>query len=128
MPDPAEFMTTLEMMSMFETHFTEEQRTRLADRRAELGDEAVDAARTEFADLVTEGLELVGAGTAPDDPGAREFVRRWDAVGERLNPDDDTKRAARAMWADGGADVAAGLPWPAARLTALVSFVDRVRG
>ena len=33
MPDPAEFMATLETMSMYETYFTQEQRDRLAEHR-----------------------------------------------------------------------------------------------
>jgi DNA-binding transcriptional MerR regulator len=127
MPDPAEFMATLEMMSMFETYFTQEQRDRLAARRADLGGEAVESARREFQDLVTEGLRLVRDGTPPDDPRARDFARRWDAVGERLNPDADTQRAARAMWTDGGTEIAGRMPWPADSLTALVSLVERAR-
>jgi DNA-binding transcriptional MerR regulator len=126
-PDPAEFMETLETMSMFETYFTQEQRDRLAERRAELGDEAVEAARREFQDLVTEGLGLVSDGTAPDDPRARDFARRWDAVGERLNPDAGTQRAARAMWTDNSEEIAARLPWPAEGLAAVVSLVERAR-
>ena len=102
-------------------------RDRLARRRSELGDDAVDAVRGEFHDLVSEGLRLVRDGIAPDDPRAREFVRRWDAVGERLNPDEDTKRAARAMWTDDGTEIAARMPWPAEEITALVAFVERAR-
>ena len=127
MPDPAQLMTTLETMSMFETYFTQEQRDRLAERRAELGDEAVDTARREFAELVAEGLALVRAGTPPDDPRARELARRWDAIGDRFNPDAAGKRAARAMWTDNSAELAARMPWPAGELTALVSLVERAR-
>ena len=126
-PDPAELMTTLELMSMFETYFTEEQRDRLARRRASLGDDAVEAARHEFRDLVTEGLGLVRDGTAPEDPRARDFARRWDVVGERLNPDEDTQQAARAMWTDDSTEIAARMPWPAEEITALVAFVERAR-
>jgi MerR family transcriptional regulator, thiopeptide resistance regulator len=126
-PDPGEFMATLEMMSMFETYFTQEQRDRLAARRADLGDEAVDAARREFRDLMVEGLRLVSDGVAPDDPRARDFARRFDAIGERLNPDPDTQRAARAMWTDNSTEIAARMPWPAESLTALVSLVERAR-
>jgi DNA-binding transcriptional MerR regulator len=127
MPDPAEFMATLETMSMFETYFTQEQRDRLAARRAELGDEAVEAARREFQDLVTEGLALVSDGTPPDDPRALDFARRWDAVGERLNPGADTQRAARAMWTDNSTEIAGRTPWPAEGLGAVVSLVERAR-
>jgi hypothetical protein len=72
-------------------------------------------------------LSLVRDDVPADDPRARDFARRWDAVGERLNPDEDTKRAARAMWTDNSAEVASRMPWPAEELTALVAFVERAR-
>jgi DNA-binding transcriptional MerR regulator len=126
-PDPAEFMTTLEMMSMFETYFTPEQRATLAERRAELGDEAIDDAKREFRDLVAEGFGLLDDGTPPDDPRARALVERWDAVGERFHSEEGTKTAARAAWSDNSAEIAGRTPWPAERLIELVSYLDRVR-
>jgi DNA-binding transcriptional MerR regulator len=126
-PDPAEFMTTLEMMSMFETYFTPDQRAQLAERRTELGDEAIENAKREFGDLVAEGFTLLDDGTPPDDPRARALVERWDAVGERFHSTEGTKHAARAAWSDNSAEIAGRTPWPADRLIELVSYVDRSR-
>ena len=127
MPDPAEFMTTLEMMSMYETYFTQEQRDQLAERRAALGDAGIDAAKNDFREIVEEGLRLVRAGTPHDDPRARALLERWDAVGMPFHRDDSTKEAARAAWADNSAEIAARLPWPADEFIALVSFLERAR-
>ena len=45
MPDPDQFMATLEMISMLDGYFTREQQEQLARRRDELGPEAVDSNR-----------------------------------------------------------------------------------
>jgi hypothetical protein len=127
MPDPAEFMTTLEMMSMYETYFTQEQRDQLAERRAALGEAGIGAAKNDFREIVEEGLRLVRAGTPHDDPRARALAERWDAVGAPFHRDDSTKESARAAWADNSAAIAARLPWPADEFIALVSFVERAR-
>ncbi len=127
MPDPAEFMTTLEMMTMFETYFTQEQRDQLAERRAALGEAGVDAAKNDFREIVEEGLRHLRAGTPPGDPRVRELVERWDAVGTPFHSTDDTKHAARAAWADNSADIAARLPWPADEFIELMSFWERAR-
>lgn len=126
MPDPAEFVTTLEMMSMFETYFTAEQREQLAERRAALGEAGIDAAKNDFREIVEEGLRLVRAGTPPDDP--RALAERWDAVGAPFHSDDGTKQAARAAWADHSAEIAARLPWPADEFMVFMSLMDRARG
>ncbi|MFC7646164.1 MerR family transcriptional regulator [Streptosporangium lutulentum] len=80
MPDPDQFMMTLEMISVFETTFTPEQREQLARRRAELGPEAVEAAKTEWAGLVEELLRHVRDDTPVDDPRVRALAAagtRW---------------------------------------------------
>jgi len=132
-PDPDEFMTMLErtiaeMTSIYETSFTQEQRDQLAARRAELGPGAVDAARAEWVELVVNLLRHERAGTPVADPDVRELVRRWDAIGERFHAGgEQTRDAARRMWADNGAELSQKLPWSAAELTDLVGYVDRVR-
>ncbi|MDW5326156.1 MerR family transcriptional regulator [Plantactinospora sp. KLBMP9567] len=68
MPGPDQFLTTLEMISVFETSFSGEEREQLAQRRAELGPAGVEAARAEWAELVVELLRQVQHGTPTDDP------------------------------------------------------------
>jgi MerR family transcriptional regulator, thiopeptide resistance regulator len=131
MPDPDQFMTTLEMMSMLETSFTPEQRERLAERRAALGPEAVEAARTAWAGLVEELLRHVEDGTPVEDPRVRDLVGRWDALGNRFHDDgpegERTKAAARAMWQRDSEQLGRSLPWPADRMRDLVAYLERAR-
>ncbi|MEU6341090.1 MerR family transcriptional regulator [Streptomyces sp. NPDC046977] len=127
-PDPDQFMTTLEMISVLDGYFTQEQQDQLARRRAELGPAAVETARTRWAGLVGELLAHVDAGTAVDDAGVRELVREWDALGSAFHSGDrQTEEAARRMWQDHGDDLSRGLPWPAERMAALVGYLEQVR-
>ncbi|MEV8630801.1 MerR family transcriptional regulator [Streptosporangium sp. NPDC051023] len=131
MPDPDQFMMTLEMISVFETYFTQEQRDRLAERRAELGPEAVEAAKARWADLVEELLHHVRAETPVDDPQVRDLVSRWDALGSAFHPggqqDERTTTTARRMWQDNTTEISRRLPWPAGQMAALVAYLERVR-
>lgn len=133
-PDPDQFMTTLEMISVLDGYFTQEQQDRLARRRAELGPAAVDAARTRWTGLVEELLAHVDSGTAVDDPGVQRLVREWDELGSafhtggaRGDRGDRTEEAARRMWQDHGADLSRGLPWSAERMAGLVGYLERAR-
>jgi DNA-binding transcriptional MerR regulator len=127
MPDPDRFMTTLEMISMLDGYFTQEQQDRLAGRRAELGPEAVDEARTRWAALVEELLPHAQAGTPVDDPRVRDLVRRWDEIGSAFHADPETATTARRMWQDHGAELGRRLPWPPERMADLVAYLERVR-
>jgi DNA-binding transcriptional MerR regulator len=128
LPDPDQFMTTLEMISVYETSFTPEQRVRLAERRAELGVEAVDAARTEWVGLVEEVLRHVRDGTPVDDPRVQTLVGRWDALGNRFHDGDERiSAAARTMWRENSEELGRSLPWPTDQMTALVGYLERAR-
>jgi len=127
MPSVDQLISILEGMTMYEKYFTEEQRTELAHRRAELGPAAVDDARTTFAGLVEEGLGYVSANTPVDDPAVRDFAGRWDALGSQFHSNDATKVAARSLWQEKSQELSARLPWAADRLQELVSYLQRVR-
>lgn len=130
MPEAEHFLLTMELMSMYETYFTEDQRSGLAERRAEMGEDGVQAAREEWAAVVEELLPHAEAGTPVDDPAVVALVGRWDAVGDRMQPHGDggeTAKAARRMWRENSGELAARLPWSADQLTTLVAYVQRVR-
>jgi DNA-binding transcriptional MerR regulator len=131
MPGPDQFMATLEMISVFETSFTPEQREQLAERRAALGPEAVEAAKTEWAGLVEDLLRHEEDGTPVEDPRVQTLVGRWTALGNRFHPAGDagerTKAAARTLWQENGAEIGRSLPWPADRMRAQVEYVQRAR-
>lgn len=127
MPGPEQFMTTLEMITVFENYFTAEQRNELADRRAALGNDSVEAAKKEWAALVEEGLKHVQAGTPVHDPPVQDLVRRWDALGSLFHSGEQTKAAARSMWQQNSGALSQALPWPADRLSALVAYLQQAR-
>jgi DNA-binding transcriptional MerR regulator len=131
MPDPDQFLTTLEMISVFETYFTTEQRDQLARRRAELGSEAIDAAKSEWAGLVEDLLRHVAEDTPVEDPRVQALVARWDALGSRFHAEGDdgrqTKAAAQRMWDDNSEEISRNLPWPADRMRDLVHYLERAR-
>lgn len=129
-PDPDLLLATLELITVYETYFTQDQRDALAARRAELGPEAVADARREWTELVSELLPHVAANTPPDNPRVADLAARWDAIGTRFQPvtaGAGTAAAARRMWQENSAELAAALPWSADQLTALVGYLDRVR-
>jgi DNA-binding transcriptional MerR regulator len=124
---PTDFITVLERMSMFEDYFTEDQRRELDERRAQLGPDAVDESRTQWAGLVQEGLRQVDAGVPATSPEARELVRRWDELGSRFHGSEGTKAAARAMWVENSAELSRALPWTAQQMQALVAHLEQAR-
>jgi DNA-binding transcriptional MerR regulator len=128
MPDPDQFMATLEMMSVLDAYFTPAQQEQLARQRAELGTEAVDDARARWAGLVEELLPHVQAGTPVGDPRVRDLVRRWDELGAAFHPEGErTATAARRMWQDHRTELSERLPWSAEQLSGLVDYLDRAR-
>lgn len=128
MPDPDEFMTTLEMISMLDNYFTQEQQEELARRRAELGPETIEAAKTQWVGLVEELLPHVQAGTVVDDPHAQDLLRRWDELGATFHAgDEQTKAAAQQMWQNRRTELSQRLPWPADQLADLVAYLERAR-
>jgi DNA-binding transcriptional MerR regulator len=127
LPDPEQFMTVLERMTVLEKYFSQEQRQQLADRRAELGAERIDDARTRWAALVAEGLGHLKSGKPADDPAVRDLVRRWDEIGSMFHAAEDTKAAARTMWQQNSSELGSTMPWPADQLRDLVSYLQRAR-
>jgi DNA-binding transcriptional MerR regulator len=129
LPEPHHFMATLELMSMYETYFTPQQRDQLAERRTELGPAAVQAAQQEWTDLVEALLPHVAADTPVDDPQVADLITRWHALGARFHPaarpGQDTAEAARRMWRENSAELGARLPWPTDSMIALVDYVGR---
>ncbi|GGK87928.1 MerR family transcriptional regulator [Sphaerisporangium melleum] len=131
MPDSDQFMTTLEMISMLDAYFTPEQREELAHRRDELGAEAVEQARTWFAELVEQLLGHMDEGTPAGDPRVRDLVRRWDELGAGFHAEgasgERTAAAARLMWQEHRDRLSAALPWPAEKMAGLPAYLERAR-
>jgi DNA-binding transcriptional MerR regulator len=127
MPAPEQFMSTLEMITVLENHFTPVQRQELADRRAELGSDRIEAAKARWAALVEEGLRHVENGTPVSDPSVREWVRTWDEIGSMFHSGEQTKAAARSMWQENMAALSADLPWSSEQLAGLLAYLQKAR-
>ncbi|MFJ4027140.1 MerR family transcriptional regulator [Paenarthrobacter sp. NPDC089989] len=127
-PTTEQFMTTLEMITVFENHFTPEQREQLAEKRNELGAEKIEAAKEQWAGLVKEGLAFVAAETPVSDPAVQAWVRNWNGIGSMFHSTEDTKVAARAAWQENSQAISADLPWSAEQMTGLVKYLQEARG
>ncbi|GAA1694789.1 hypothetical protein GCM10009765_50060 [Fodinicola feengrottensis] len=127
-PTTRSFLSTLEAMSMFETYFDQNQRDRLAGHRSELGEPAIESARTEFLNLADELGRHRRAGTPVDDPAVRALVRRWTELAARFTGGDQRIQAAAGrMWDDNRAELSERAGWSPAEGEALVSYIRAVR-
>jgi hypothetical protein len=127
MPTPEQFMTTLEMITVYEQHFTAEQRQQLAYRRQELGAEKIEDAKQKWAALVEEGLSFARTGTPVTDPAVQEWVRSWDGIGTMFHSGEDTKAAAQAAWQENSQLISASLPWSAEQMAWLMGYLEKAR-
>ena len=78
-----EFLTTIEEMTMIEKYYTPEQLERLKRRReeaGEAGEEVIQQAPQQWADLQADVQAAMDAGIDPADPKAQELARRWFAL------------------------------------------------
>lgn len=71
-PGLAEWLTTLELMTMYDKYFTKEQLERLAFLAG-----GPDGTKAEWDALVAAMHALLAAGTAPSDPAAQKLAIRW---------------------------------------------------
>src|SRR5262249_57212116 len=71
------FLFTIEVMTMIEKYYTPEQMAQFDARAKEVGQEAIDQAPQQWADLFTAVTAEMEAGTDPADPKAQELAKRW---------------------------------------------------
>lgn len=137
-PEPARFLETLELTAQLYGQLSEQQRDALAERRAELGDEKVDALRSEWVGIVEELRRHLAAGTPPEDDEVRELAARWQRVTEAFRTgqphlDEQIGTASGAMWQQHGARineyVSARAGWQGAGdLAEVMAYVQRAGG
>jgi DNA-binding transcriptional MerR regulator len=75
-----EFLSTIEEMMMFEKYYTPEQMEYLQKRREQVGEERMQQAPQEWADLQANVQSAMDAGLDPADPKAQELARKWFAL------------------------------------------------
>ncbi|QNA90918.1 MerR family transcriptional regulator [Massilia sp. Dwa41.01b] len=76
-PDPADWLTTLEQMTMYDNYFTKDELEQLPLYQR------LDEVEGEWKALVAEVRGLLDGGVAPNDPRARELAQRWMAMVNR---------------------------------------------
>ncbi len=74
------FLQTIEAIQMVEQYYTPEQLKQLEERRKEVGEDAMNRAPQQWADLSAEVKAEMDAGTDPADPKVQELAKRWLAL------------------------------------------------
>jgi DNA-binding transcriptional MerR regulator len=103
MPEPERFLAALELAAPFHAHFSARQRDALAERRAELGADTIDALRAQWLAIIAELHEHRARGTPVEDPEVQELAAGWRRIGDTFRTggehlDEELGDAAKALW------------------------------
>ena len=72
-----DFLTTMEMMAMYDKYYTEEQMQKIEERRLALGEEGMRAAEKEWPELIAKVRAEMEKGTDPASETVQALARRW---------------------------------------------------
>ncbi len=104
-PSTDQIMEAIEIMTMSERYYTQEQLDQLEARRLELGEDGMDKAQRDWADLITELDAARLAGTDPADPQLQPLAARWKALIEAFTGGDAGIAASlKRMYAEEGSE------------------------
>jgi DNA-binding transcriptional MerR regulator len=96
-----DMLETLEMLTMFESYFDEEQRAALAARKEELGAERIAAVEAEWPRLIAAVRDAMERGVHPGAPELRPLVDRWqELVRQFTGGDPGIASSVRRMYAN----------------------------
>ncbi len=119
-------LSTLELMSVYESYFTADQLSELRSRAAALGPEAVEELKASWLELVRQLRRHMADGTPADDPRVVELSRQWDSLAAQFHHDDpEIKAAAARSWEENKASISTQIGWPAD--DGLVSYLGAAR-
>ncbi|GGU40526.1 MerR family transcriptional regulator [Lentzea flava] len=119
-------LSTLEMMSVYESYFTADQLEDLRSRAAAMGPEAVEALKASWLELVKQLRQHMADGTPPSDPRVVELARQWDELGAEFTGGDPAiQAAAQRSWEENKAAISTQIGWPAE--DGLVDYVSQAR-
>lgn len=119
-------LSTLELMSVYESYFTADQLTDMRARAAAIGTEGVEALKASWLELVRELRQHMADGTPATDPRVVELSRRWDELGAKFHGDDPAiKAAAQRSWDENRSAISAQIGWPAE--DGLIAYLGQAR-
>jgi MerR family transcriptional regulator, thiopeptide resistance regulator len=87
-PSTDQFIDAIEVMTMIERYYTPEQLERLERRAQELGEEGMQRAQAEWAELIAAVEAERAVGTDPADPRLDPLVERWTGLIEQFTGGD----------------------------------------
>lgn len=106
-------LSTLELMSVYESYFTADQLSDLRSRAASMGPEAVEALKASWLELVQHLRQHMADGTPPTDPRVVELSRQWDELGAKFTGNDPAiKAAAQRSWGENKGAISSQIGWP----------------
>ena len=100
-----ELLNTIEVMTMIEKHYSQEQLDQLEERHRALGPEGMERAQRDWADLIAALEREREAGTDPAEPHVQELVARWEELIRQFTGGDAGIRASLGrLYAEEGAE------------------------
>ncbi|WP_374437765.1 MerR family transcriptional regulator [Inhella sp.] len=96
-------LSAMSLMRLMEQHFSEAELTVLARRRAQLGEQKIEALEAEWPALIRRAQALMDGGTPPSDPEVTRIALRWRELAQLFIGDQPAFRAkVQAMYAQDG--------------------------
>jgi DNA-binding transcriptional MerR regulator len=87
-PSTAQFIQTIEEMTMHEQYYTPDQLRQLEQRRQSLGPDGMERAQQAWAELLAEARAEMERGTDPADERVQALAARWQALVEQFTGGD----------------------------------------
>jgi len=89
----------MEAMTMYQRYYSDEQMEKLAQRRKEMGEDAVRAAENAWMDLIAAMEQERVSGTPPGDPRVQELARQWrDLIAQFTGNDEGIRQSLETMY------------------------------
>jgi DNA-binding transcriptional MerR regulator len=135
MPEPEQFLATLEPMSVdVSRYLSDAQLTTITEQAAKLGSGAIETVKTEWLELFTRLRQHLLDGTPVDDPAVQELAARWRDIAATFHPGGPRFEAATtALWQDNRAGIGQELDrrigWSGPGATAeVIDYLRKARG
>jgi MerR family transcriptional regulator, thiopeptide resistance regulator len=106
-PSSDDLFETIEVMTMHERYYTDEQLAELARRSEELGDEGMERAQRDWAELIAAMDAARERGADPADPEVQRLAARWrDLIQAFTGGDPGITASLKRMYEEEGVEAA----------------------